>query len=60
MQALLAPAPVGDDAMLSAPTPDHFVPLLYALAQHQGDEPTTFPVEGVDGGSVSMLCLRIG
>jgi 4,5-DOPA dioxygenase extradiol len=51
---------LGKDAALAAPTPDHFLPLLYVLAQSQDDEPITFPVEGFDGGSVSMLSVRIG
>ncbi|HEU4523066.1 MAG TPA: 4,5-DOPA dioxygenase extradiol [Thermoanaerobaculia bacterium] len=51
---------LGKDAMLSAPTPDHYLPLLYVLgAQQPGDE-VTFPIEGVDGGSVSMLTVKIG
>jgi 4,5-DOPA dioxygenase extradiol len=41
-------------------TPEHFLPLLYVLAQWRPDEPVTFPVEGVDGGSVSMLGVRVG
>lgn len=51
---------LGDDALLSAPTPEHYLPLLYVLAQQQPGEPASFPVEGVDGGSISMLCVRIG
>ena len=51
---------LGDDAMLAAPTPDHYLPLLYALGAQQEGEAVTFPVEGVDGGSVSMLSVRIG
>lgn len=51
---------LGRDAMLSAPTPDHFLPLLYVLAQRQGDEPVSFPVAGFDGGSISMLSVRLG
>lgn len=51
---------LGRDAMLSAPTPDHYLPLLYALAQHQPGEPVTFPVEGFDGGSISMLGVQLG
>src|SRR5205085_8764634 len=51
---------LGRDAMLSAPTPDHYLPLLYVIAQRREGEPVTFPVEGVDGGSVSMLTVRVG
>jgi 4,5-DOPA dioxygenase extradiol len=51
---------LGQDAKLSAPTPDHYLPLLYILAQHQKDEEISFPVEGFDGGSISMLAVKIG
>jgi len=51
---------LGRDAMLAAPTPDHYLPLLYVLAQHQPGEPVTFPVEGFDGGSISMLAVQLG
>ncbi|HKR67065.1 MAG TPA: 4,5-DOPA dioxygenase extradiol [Thermoanaerobaculia bacterium] len=51
---------LGRDATLSAPTPDHYLPLLYVLgAAHEGEE-VTYPVEGIDGGSVSMLTVKIG
>jgi 4,5-DOPA dioxygenase extradiol len=51
---------LGRDALLSAPTPDHYLPLLYVLAQRAPDEAVSFPVEGFDGGSISMLAVRIG
>jgi 4,5-DOPA dioxygenase extradiol len=51
---------MGRDAALSAPTPEHFLPLLYVLAQHQPGDPIAFPIAGVDGGSVSMLSVRVG
>ena len=51
---------LGRDAALAAPTPDHFLPLLYVLAQSVREEPVSYPVEGFDGGSVSMLAIRIG
>jgi len=51
---------LGRDATLAAPTPEHFLPLLYVLAQHGQNEPVAFPVEGFDGGSVSMLGVRVG
>jgi 4,5-DOPA dioxygenase extradiol len=51
---------LGRDAMLAAPTPDHYLPLLYVIALQGDDEDASFPVEGFDGGSVSMLTVRIG
>ena len=50
----------GSDAVLSAPTPDHYLPLVYVAAMRRPGDDVTFPVEGIDGGSVSMLSVRIG
>jgi 4,5-DOPA dioxygenase extradiol len=51
---------LGRDAMLSVPTPEHYLPLLYMLGVRRPGEQVSFPVEGVDGGSVSMLSVQIG
>jgi 4,5-DOPA dioxygenase extradiol len=51
---------LGGDAMLSVPTPEHYLPLLYVLGLRKEKEPIRFPVQGVDGGSVSMLVIQIG
>jgi len=50
---------LGRDALLSAPTPDHYLPLLYVIGTRQRDDAVTFPVEGIDGGSVSMLTVQL-
>jgi 4,5-DOPA dioxygenase extradiol len=46
--------------LLSVPTPEHYLPFLYVLAQRRKDEEISFPVEGFDGGSISMLAVKIG
>ena len=51
---------LGRDAMLAIPTPDHFLPLLYVIAARQSSDAVSFPVEGVDGGSISMLAVQVG
>ena len=50
----------GTDAMMAVPTPDHYLPLIYVLAQHHDGDRITFLVEGFDGGSMSMLAVQIG
>jgi 4,5-DOPA dioxygenase extradiol len=59
-QPLIDYEQLGRDAMLAAPTPDHYLPLLYILGAQQPGDRVSFPVEGVDGGSVSMLSVQVG
>jgi 4,5-DOPA dioxygenase extradiol len=59
-QPLIDYESLGPDAKLSVPTPEHYLPLLYVIAGCRADEQVTFPVEGVDGGSVSMLAVQVG
>ena len=56
-QALVEYETLGKDALLSIPTPDHYLPLLYVLGTSRLNDVITFPVEGVDGGSISMLTV---
>jgi len=50
----------GRDAQFSAPTPDHYLPLLYVAATRNKGEGVSFPVTGFDGGAVSMLSVMVG
>ncbi|HKY06572.1 MAG TPA: 4,5-DOPA dioxygenase extradiol [Blastocatellia bacterium] len=59
-RALIDYEKLGGDALLSIPTPEHYLPLLYVMALRREGEPVSFPVEGFDGGSVSMLTVQIG
>ena len=51
---------LGPDAALSIPTPDHYLPLLYVVGARQQGEHIRFPIQGVDGGSISMLAVQVG
>jgi 4,5-DOPA dioxygenase extradiol len=57
---LIAYKSLGRNATLSIPTPDHYLPLLYVIALLREGEQVSFPVEGFDGGSVSMLSVQVG
>jgi len=58
-QPLIGYEQLGADAARSAPTPDHYLPLLYVLGTQHADDRVQFPVDGVDGGSVSMLTVQL-
>jgi 4,5-DOPA dioxygenase extradiol len=51
---------LGSEARLAVPTPDHYLPLLYVIGTRTQSEAITFPVEGMDGGSISMLAVKVG
>lgn len=59
-EPLIAYESLGEDALLSVPTPEHYLPLLWTIALQKPEETFSFPVSGVDGGSVSMLSVKIG
>ena len=50
---------MGSETKLSIPTPDHYLPLLYVLGSRRKEVGVSFPIEGFDGGSVSMLAIEI-
>ncbi len=57
---LLSLYPDSSDGRTAHPTPEHYLPLLYAFgAAHDGD-PVSYPVVGFDAGSLSMRCAIFG
>ncbi len=48
---------MGEPALLSIPTPDHYLPLLYILGAIRPTDTVSFPIDGIDMGSLSMLCV---
>jgi 4,5-DOPA dioxygenase extradiol len=59
-QALVDYAELGEDAALSIPTPEHYLPLLYALGARGEDEPVAFFNDAIDLGAISMLGVIFG
>lgn len=51
---------LGKAALLSVPTPDHYIPLLCCLGLKTKEETLTFPVVGMAFGSGSMRSIKIG
>ncbi len=51
---------LGSEIKLAVPTPDHFIPLLYAMALRKGNEPVAYFNDKPVMGSLSMTSLRIG
>ena len=51
---------IGKDALLSIPTNEHYLPMLYAAALQEQDEEIHFCYEGFQNGSISMRCFSYG
>ncbi|MBI5068013.1 MAG: 4,5-DOPA dioxygenase extradiol [Deltaproteobacteria bacterium] len=49
-----------EEGRICHPTPDHYLPLLYAVGAAHPDEPVACPVSGFDLGSLSMRTFRFG
>jgi 4,5-DOPA dioxygenase extradiol len=45
---------------MAHPTPDHYLPILYAAAAAGRQPDVSFPVEGFEWGDVSMRSVLFG
>lgn len=59
-QSLLELMERGDDGALAHPTPDHWLPFVYALACANDHDEITMPTRGFDLGSISMTSVVWG
>lgn len=51
---------LAEDAQMSVPTDEHYLPLLYVAAQRQPGDDVSFFNDVIEGGSISMTGVRIG
>ncbi|MBJ7483899.1 4,5-DOPA dioxygenase extradiol [Brevundimonas sp.] len=58
--ALIDWVDLAEDAQLSVPTDEHYLPLLYVAAQARPGDEVSFFNDEITGGSISMTSVRIG
>ena len=49
---------LGEPAVMSVPTPDHYLPMLYVAGAQREDDEMSVITDGIDLASVSMLSFR--
>lgn len=59
-QALIAYEKLNKAALLAIPTPDHYYPMLYALALQTSNDKVEFFNDKAVGGSLTMTSVKIG
>ncbi|GIL21885.1 MAG: dioxygenase [Bacteroidota bacterium] len=59
-QALINFSALGKSFQLAIPTPEHYIPLLYALGLKTEDEPIRLFNDKAVGGSITMTSVKIG
>lgn len=59
-EALVDWVHLAEQAQLSVPTDEHYLPLLYVAAQRRPGDAVAFFNDVIEGGSISMTGVRIG
>ena len=59
-QELIDYEKMGNAALLSVPTNDHYLPMIYAIALQEKNEQIIQTYESIEMGSISMRCFKIG
>jgi len=57
-QQLIHYEQLGKEALLSVPTPEHYLPLLYTLGAAKQNEPYSFFNDKAVGGSLTMTSVK--
>lgn len=57
---LIYPDTLGPSVKLAIPTADHYIPMLYIIGLLSENDKLTFTHEGIQNGSMSMRCFRVG
>jgi len=60
IETLLSLYPDATDAKQAHPTPEHWLPLIYAAGAADDSDQVSFPTEGFDLGSISMRNIIFG
>jgi 4,5-DOPA dioxygenase extradiol len=58
--ALTQDARKSDAGLLSVPTTEHYLPLLYVLGAADSKDPIKFIFEGIQNASISMMSIQFG
>lgn len=59
-ESLIALDKLDADGRRAVPTPEHYLPLLYILGLQRSSDRVSFPVSGIDLGSISMTAVLMG
>lgn len=59
-ESLIAYQKLGASALISVPSEDHYIPMLYILGLADKKEPLTYIYEGFQYANISMRCFKIG